>query len=114
MSSILLSNPFSGPPPALHTAVVEPSSGAIAPMRSSESTSNDNAASGGFGSGGNRQEDTVALFQAKAGGRWTRPADATGSSIIGAQAGKPALGPDLPPVEMPDILPTAPWFKDDD
>lgn len=114
MSSILLSNPFSGPPPALLAAVAEPSTGAIAPLQPSGSTSNDNAASGGFGSGGNRQEETVALFQAKAGGKWTRPADATGSSIIGAQAAQPALGPDLPPVEMPDILPTAPWFKDDD
>ena len=114
MSSILLSNPFPGPPPALLSAVAEPTPVAVAPLQPTGNTSNDKAAAGNSGTGGNRQEDTVALFQARASGKWARPADATGGSIIGAQTTEPRLGPDLPPVEMPDVLPTAPWFKDDD
>ncbi len=117
MSSILLSSPFPVPPPSSTVPQDVPATAAIAPVQAgaSASSSGDAASFSGSGAGTSRQGDTVALFQARANGKWARPSHATGGSVIDAQAQDnttPApLGLDLPEVEMPDPLPTSPFLR---
>lgn len=119
MSSILLSNPFPAPPPAGLTTPEPLAAVAIAPTQAAASASDTGDAASfrgsGTGSGTSNQGDTVALIQSRSKGDWQRPSDATGRSVIGAQAqddaGDRPFGSDLPKVDMPDPLPTSPFLK---
>lgn len=121
MSSLLLSNPFvAPPPPASMAGYVSPSGGlAVAPTQGSSASAgaDDNAGAGMQGRGdGSGQKAYMAMTRAAS--AIGRPADATPGSIISAQAQADTpgvivpFGQNLPDFEMPDVLPTAPWFKD--
>lgn len=119
MSAILLSNPFVTPPPAPQTTSVEqPSTAlAVAPTQA--------AFGAGTASGYGNQENTFGndagqkalMALSRQSGGMGRPADASPGSVVNAQASDAEVilpfGSNMPEVEMPDILPTAPWFKDD-
>lgn len=126
MSAILLSNPFVVPPPAPAAPQTYPAGFAPPAIGATGGASGtkDNTSFTNTGAGAEtaKQAETVALFQKRQG--MDRPANATGSSVINAQTqtvvpGKEAasedelkLGPDLPEVEMPNPLPTAPFLLD--
>ena len=117
MSSILLSNPFAPPSPVTIQAQDIGAALAVPPAPSVGKGDATGDSTGFAGAGGGRgtsnQRATVALFQGRGGEAWARPADATGRSVIGAQAqdNSRPLGPDLPEVAMPDPLPTSPFLK---
>ena len=119
MSSILLSNPFTAPQPAANMPQDVAATISVAPTQATSSTSDTGDASSfagsGSGTGTSNQGNTVALFQSRDRASWGRPTDATGGSVIGAQAQKytseTPFGVDLPEVDMPDPLPTSPFLK---
>ena len=124
MSSILLSNPFVAPPPMGQvTSADQPSTAlAVAPAQGSTASSGAGTSTGFTGQGSGYGSDSgqkALLAMTRAAAAVGRPADATSGSIVTAQAqAEDALvilpfGANMPEVEMPDILPTAPWFKDD-
>jgi hypothetical protein len=126
MSSILLSNPFItvAPPPsgpqetAVSALAVAPTSGPSTGSSAGNSTSFSGSGSGY--SGGSEQQAAVALIRDRAKAVLTRPADATGKSVVNAQTQngtQPQIGAEitpfgvnLPKVEMPDPLPTSPFL----
>jgi hypothetical protein len=119
MSSILLSNPFTAPQPAANMPQDVAATISVAPTQATSSTSDTGDASSfagsGSGTGTSNQGNTVALFQSRDRANWGRPTDATGGSVIGAQAqeytSETPFGVDLPEVDMPDPLPTSPFLK---
>jgi hypothetical protein len=124
MSAILLSNPFVTPPPtAPATSLDQPSTAlAVTPAQGSGASSGagDSTGFSGQGSGyGSDSGQQALLAMTRAASAIGRPADATSGSIVNAQAQAeeaPVIvpfGSNMPEVEMPDILPTAPWFKED-
>ena len=115
MSAILLANPFAPPP---QPAGISPDTAAplaLAPLKgsaaSTASGTADSFAGSGNGGGTSKQADSVALFRTSKATTMSRPPDATGRSIIGAQAEDNPFGTNLPKVEMPLPLPTAPVLK---
>lgn len=120
MSSILLSNPFPAPPPHATATQDAPALPPIGPVKTSHSASGtgDTGTRSGTGTGGGKQADAVALLRKSGSPQWPRPADATGGSIINAQAQSEddasPFGINLPEVEMPYPLPTSPFLKKPD
>lgn len=122
MSSILLSSPYAAPPPSATSPQPEPAqAAAIAPLQASKAGGTASDASSfsgsGTGTGNSNQGDNVALLRKKAATTFPRPAEATGGSVVNAQAQKEAeavpYGANLPDVEMPYPLPTSPFLKRD-
>lgn len=119
MSSILLTNPFPAPPPPSSMQPGPQAVSDVAPIMAGSGAqgTDDSASYSGSGTGGgmSSQADTVALFQQNTQGKWAPPTDATGSSVINAQAqeAEPPIeyGANLPDVAMPDPLPTSPFLK---
>ncbi|MEM6940172.1 MAG: hypothetical protein AAF943_15230 [Pseudomonadota bacterium] len=113
MSAILLTNPFAAPPPVPNgqPAASTPEVAAIPAATGAAETGN-NVSSKGADTGAQtaKQEQSVALMQSYQ--ETKRPPDATGDSVINAQAKASkedtSVGPDLPEFEMPDPLPTNP------
>ncbi|NNK17213.1 MAG: hypothetical protein HKP51_09960 [Sulfitobacter sp.] len=119
MSSILLNNPFTAPQPVANLPQDAAAALQVAPTQAASRTPDSGDASSftgsGSGTGTSNQGNTVALLQSRDRANWGRPTDATGGSVIGAQAqeyaSEPPFGVDLPKVEMPDPLPTSPFLK---
>ena len=117
MSSILFSNPFAPASPAPSPTTDASGGLAVAPPSAlgKSTQSGDATAFSGSGNGRNasNQSANVAFLRAGASDNWDRPADATGRSIIGAQAQENSspFGVNLPEVEMPLPLPTSPILK---
>ena len=120
MSSILFLNPLapSGAGQGYPTDLL--AAGGAAPVKPVGESRASGDTSGFTGSGGGRglsnQAANVAILRAGASDNWNRPADATGRSVINAQAEaqEAPFGVDLPEVEMPDPLPTSPFLKRND
>lgn len=119
MSSILLSNPFAAPSPSAASTQEAPANASVAPVEATKTntdTKDSTAFSGsGTGSSSSKQGDTVALLRSKPVKTFPRPAEATGNSVISAQATEDAdplvYANTLEDVEMPDPLPTSPFLK---
>ncbi|MDG1169825.1 MAG: hypothetical protein P8N14_11565 [Sulfitobacter sp.] len=120
MSSILLTNPFPAQTQAPSSNVLQQFAAMTfgpAPVQQLQSAANagDSKGFSGSGAGSSNQQENVALFQSKTTERWARPANATGGSVIGAQARESEevnlFGINLPKVEMPNPLPTSPFLK---
>ncbi|MBB4175177.1 hypothetical protein [Sulfitobacter noctilucicola] len=130
MSSILLANPFPAPQMPTGQPHIDPGAALdLAPVQTAQTSnkSDGSASNSGSGAGGSNQADTVALIKANDTGKWSRPPNATGSSVVNAQSSDPSEpqydtneegelrtdlpGSNLPEVEMPDPLPTSPFLK---
>lgn len=117
MSSILLSNPFvtpapqpSGPQETVAPLGVAPTQAASSGNGAGNATSFSGSGSGY--SGGGDQQTAAALMRSRARSTMARPVDATGTSVVNAQAQDVMpFGSNLPKIEMPDPLPTSPFLK---
>lgn len=122
MSAILFNNPYAAPPPPANGGQTTTPALALAPIGATGAAQDtqDGSTLGNTGTGSetSKQAENVALLQKKQ--SFERPTNATGGSVVNAQAQTPPpttsdgsdeefrLGPDLPEVEMPDPLPTSP------
>lgn len=110
MSAILLSNPFT-PAPAPADVQMGQNAAPIAPAPHAGETTSDGNNDASFG-GNSSQQETVALLQARAESKWTRPVNADRGSVFDAQTNNTEnpnkLGPDLPKIDPPNPLPTSP------
>jgi hypothetical protein len=119
MSSILLINPFVTPVPLSNSPQVIASAFAVAPMQGTSAGNNAGNAtsfsgSGSGHSGGSDQQSAALVIRDRAKASLTRPADATGTSVVNAQTQDRVeiipFGANLPKVDMPDPLPTSPFL----
>ena len=112
MSAIILTNPYPTPSLPAPQSQDAPAPLTIAPVSTGGTAAGTSRLAtdtgSGAGKGPSNQGNSVALMQFLSSGKWTRPPQPTGNSVVNAQA-QSASGPSSS--DMPDPLPTSPFLK---